>query len=121
VTVIPLDVADRLDVEQHFQSLPSGQQRKVRLILHLMQTRSTLAQVLQLKHFFKDLADMQTEFDEVAKFDCKMHPAVLLFKGSCRIMTFLSFSSSFELFSRAIVLTFQCFLWFVSETRFTHF
>ena len=81
VPVIPLDIANNLNIEQHFRKQSPELQRKIRLILHLMRKSPAHVQAMQLKHFFKDLAGSQTEAEEVHQFDCKTHPIVFLFKG----------------------------------------
>lgn len=82
VSVIPLDIADYLNYVQHFQEQSPDMQRRMRLILRLMHKTSAHAQAMLLKRFFKDLAGSQSEAEEVHHFDCKLHPLVLLFKGT---------------------------------------
>ena len=81
IDIIPLDVANHLNIEQHFNNLSDLHQRRIRLVLRLMRESDPREQALLLMAFLEDFQSTVPQRQEVADFDCKRHPIVLLSKG----------------------------------------
>lgn len=84
--VISPNVADALDVDQHFSCLSEQMQSRIRFMLSLDSEPSAKATLRQLRDFFKHCVPNPVPLvsTEVAAFKSKSNPVVLLLKGTNR-------------------------------------